>query len=174
MSEIQTEEGAETGKVVEKTAKIVKADNTSDASSEKYVAVIQVRGLVGVKSKVKDTLRMMGLTRANQCVLLENKDNLKGMLLKVKDYATFGPVSMELVNKLVSARGSEYEGRLEDSKSKYTYSTFQFNGKNYKRCFRLNPPRKGFGRNGIKRGFASGGALGDRKEKISELIERMI
>ena len=166
----------ETSEVVTKepAVEVGKVAAATDLSSEKYIAVVQVRGLVGVKATVKDTLRMLGLTRANQCVLIENKPSIKGMLLKVKDYTTFGPVKMDLVNKLVAKRGIEYEGRLQDSKSKYTYSNFELNGKKYKKCFKLNPPRKGFGRAGIKRSFASGGALGDRGAKIADIIERMI
>lgn len=38
----------------------------------------------------------------------------------------------------------------------------------------LNSPRKGFGRKGVKMPFSKGGALGERKEKINDLIERML
>ena len=171
MSETKTENS---GTVISEPVVKAKKIAATNLSTEKYLAVVQVRGLVGVKATVKDTLRMLGLTRVNQCALIENKESVHGMLLKVKDYTTFGPVKMDLVNKLVAARGIEYEGRLQDGKSKYTYSTFEIDGKKYKKCFRLNPPRKGFGRAGIKRGFVVGGALGNRGEKITELIERMI
>ena len=40
--------------------------------------------------------------------------------------------------------------------------------------FRLNPPVKGFDRKGIKVPFSLGGALGYRKEKINDLIKRMV
>lgn len=142
--------------------------------SEGYIAVVQVRGLVGVKASVRDTLRMLGLNRVNQCVLVKNSQSLQGMLLKVKDYATYGPVSEEVIKELISKRGSEYAGRLQDAKGKYSYSSFDYAGKKYKRCFKLNPPRKGYGRAGIKKSFVSGGALGNRGEKITDLIQRMI
>ncbi|MBT4445724.1 50S ribosomal protein L30 [archaeon] len=148
-----------------KTAEPIKGD---------YIAVVQVRGLVGVKKPVKDTLKMIGLTRVNQCVVLKNNASLGGMLLKIKDYATYGPVSKAVITKIINARGIEYQGRSQDNKGKYTYSCFEFDGKKYKRCFRLNPPRKGYGRNGIKRSFNTGGALGTRGEKIADLIERML
>ena len=114
----------------------VKAKASTKSGSEEYIAVVQVRGLVGVKAPVRDTLRMLGLNRVNQCVILRNSPSLKGMLLKIKDYATFGPVSAGLVKELVSKRGAEYAGRLQDAKGKYSYSTFDFGGKKYKRCFR--------------------------------------
>ena len=43
-----------------------------------------------------------------------------------------------------------------------------------KPVFRLRPPKKGYERVGIKKPFSVGGALGYRKEKINELLEKMI
>ena len=43
-----------------------------------------------------------------------------------------------------------------------------------KRFFRLRPPEKGFERKGIKKTYAVGGVLGYRKDKINELIMRML
>ena len=43
-----------------------------------------------------------------------------------------------------------------------------------KKFFRLSPPRKGFGRKGIKFAFTKGGALGYRGIKINDLIKRML
>ena len=43
-----------------------------------------------------------------------------------------------------------------------------------KRFFRLKPPLHGFERGGIKKPFSLGGVLGYRKDKINDLIKRMI
>jgi len=40
--------------------------------------------------------------------------------------------------------------------------------------FKLCPPVHGFERKGIKKPFSMGGVLGYRKEKINELIKRMV
>ena len=69
---------------------------------------------------------------------------------------------------------SEYQGRLNDRRKKYTYKTLEVNGQKYHRTFYLNPPRKGFERKGIKVSFKAGGALGYRGEKINDLIQRML
>ncbi len=158
----------------ETTKETSKKNKVSNTFKGDFIVAVQVRGLVGVRKTVKDTLKLLGLTRVNQCVVLKNDPSIQGMLIKVKDYVTFGPVTKELITKLVAARGIEQHGRTGDSKGKYTYSCFEFSGKKYKRCFRLNPPRKGYGRAGIKRSFNMGGALGDRGEKISDLVERML
>ena len=46
--------------------------------------------------------------------------------------------------------------------------------KGLKPFFRLKPPEGGFERKGIKNPFSIGGALGYRKEKINQLIKKMI
>jgi len=43
-----------------------------------------------------------------------------------------------------------------------------------KPVFRLKPPKKGFGRRGIKKPYSIGGALGYRASDINDLISRMI
>ena len=40
--------------------------------------------------------------------------------------------------------------------------------------YTLSPPRGGFGRKGVKTAFGKSGALGNRKEKINDLIMRML
>jgi large subunit ribosomal protein L30 len=138
------------------------------------IAIILVRGLVGVRQTVKDTLKMLGLTRKNHCVVIANNPVNLGMIKKAKDFITWGSISEEVFQELVAKRGEEWKGRVEDSKKKYSYKALDVDGKKYKRYFRLNPPRKGFGRKGIKMPFKLGGGLGDRADKMDDLIKRML
>ena len=138
------------------------------------LVVVLVRGTVNVTQSVKDTLKMLNLSRKNHCVVLENNPVNLGMLKKAKDYITWGELDEETYKELIAKRGEEYKGRLKDFKEKFSYNVFEFNGKKYKTYFRLNPPRKGFGRKGIKVAFKVGGALGNREEKINDLIKRML
>ena len=140
------------------------------------IAVIRVRGNINVRKDIADTLEMLKLYNKNFCVFLENKAEIKGMIKKVKDFVTYGTVDEEVFKEIVEKRGEEYTGRAEDSKGiiKYSRRYVEVNGKKYNKFFRLNPPKKGYGRNGIKRPFLKGGALGDRKEKINDLLKRMI
>ena len=119
--------------------------------SEGKLAVIRIRGQIGIKTGIRDTLKMLNLLRSNCCVIIPNNDTYRGMVKKVKDYVTYGEIDEETHKLLVEKRG--------DEKSKF---------------FRLNPPRKGFGRKGIKITFKGGGALGNREAKINDLIKRMI
>jgi large subunit ribosomal protein L30 len=113
------------------------------------IAAVRVRGITGVKYPVQETLKFLNLHRKNFCVIVEKKPSVIGMLNKAKDYLTWGDVSQETIDML----------KKRDEGKKF---------------FRLNSPRKGFGRKGIKNPFARGGALGYRGEKMNDLIRRML
>jgi len=138
------------------------------------IAVVLVRGMVGMTQPIIDTLKMLRLNHKNYCAVVENSPQMMGMIKKVKDYVAFGPISEDTFKELVEKRGEIYQGRLQDGKAKYSYKTLELNGKHYKPYFRLNPPLKGFGRKGIKLAFKAGGALGNRGEKMNDLIKRML
>jgi large subunit ribosomal protein L30 len=144
-------------------------------ASNKKLAIVLVRGLVGLNQRVRDTLQMLRLHRKNNCVIVSDDPIMRGMLQKVKDVVTWGEVNEDTFKKLVDQRGREFLARVKDSKGKYSYNGFfELNGKKYHKMFALNPPRKGFGRKGIKTPFTMGGALGYRGEKMDDLIARMI
>lgn len=139
------------------------------------IAAIRVRGRTRVKREINDTLNMLKLYNNNYCTILEVNPSIKGMLIKVKDFITYGEVDEETEKLLFEKRGEEYKGRLKDKNKKIDYKRFVVVGnKKYKPFFRLNPPRKGFARKGIKLPFKVGGALGYRGDKINELIKRMV
>ena len=108
------------------------------------LAIILIRGFIGMKKEVKDTFFMLGLRKKLSCAVLEDTPVARGMLKKCKDFSTFGVLSEDV------------EKMLKNN------------------IVHLHPPRGGFERKGIKTPFVSGGALGDRKEKINDLIKRMI
>jgi len=142
---------------------------------ETLICAIRVRGQTGIRKDVKDTLNMLRLYRSNYCVVLESKPEIIGMLKKCKDYITWGEIDNETYNAVVSKRGEEYKGRVTDSKNKITYRKFiVIEDKRYKPYFRLSPPKKGFGRKGVKGTFKQHGALGYRGDKIKDLVVRML
>ena len=142
-------------------------------SSRKNLAIIRIRGITGIEKSIKDTLNMLCLYHNNYCVVVS--DSLIGMIKKAKDYVTWGEIDDETYKLLVEKRGEEYKGRLTDTKKKINYKKFiVVNNKKYKKYFRLNPPRGGFERKGIKVPFTKSGALGYRKEKINDLIKKMV
>lgn len=144
------------------------------APSGKCLAIVVVRGNVKTPQTVIDTLFMLKLRRKNHCVVVPDNPTYRGMIAKIKDYVTWGEIDEDTYQELFQKRAEEYLGRTADSKNKYTYKTADIKGKKYKAYFRLNPPRKGFGRKGVKASFNVGGALGYRGDKINDLIRRML
>ena len=139
------------------------------------IAAIRIRGLTGLRISVEDTLKMLRLYKKNYCCVLPNTMTYVGMLKKAKDYITWGEIDEETFKMLIEKRGEEFKGREFDSKKKIVYNDFfLINNKKIKKYFRLNPPRKGFERKGIKHSFKEGGALGYRGNAINELIRRMV
>lgn len=151
-------------------------------------AAIRVRGIVNVKPDIKKTLRLLSLTRANHCVILDENKSTKGMLQVAKDYITWGEIDKNVLTKLITSRG-KLEGDKEltndyiksatsyDSIEKLSAAIVENKIKykeipNVKPIFRLNPPKRGY--EGIKRAYVNKGALGYRSKKINKLIERMI
>ena len=151
-------------------------------------AAVRVRGTVNINPDIKKTLQLLNLTRANHCVLLEEKPSIKGMLQVTKDYLTWGEIEKGILTNLITLRGKLEgdKGLTEDYlKSVTSYNTIdklsqaiidnKFKYKeipNVKPIFRLSPPKKGY--EGIKKSFTNKGALGYRGKEIIKLIEKMI
>ena len=152
-------------------------DKTKPSKEAKsgQLAAIRVRGLTQVNTKIADTLQALRLYKKNYCCVFPNIPIYAGMLMRAKDYITWGEIDDETFNLLVGKRGEEFSGRQEDSNKKIKYNEFiTINNKKIKKYFRLNAPRKGFGKNGIKQAFNQGGALGYRGSAINDLIKRMV
>jgi len=137
-------------KQVKETKKIVPTKTITKKSNDK-LGVVRIRGSIRVSTKIKDTLKMLNLNKVNTCVILEDTPVNKGMIMKAKDYITWGILNSETENLL---------SKIKNTKKDHV--------------FRLNPPKGGFERKGIKQPFKTGGALGNRKEKINILIKKMI
>ncbi len=157
------------------TNKLSKKVSASKGSASR-IAVILIRSRTQITGNILDTLDMLKLFKRNVCVVVDDTPAMRGMVDKVKDYVTFGVINDDMYEKLMQKRAEEYKGRLSDRKELIRYDSkyVEHDGKKYKCFFRLSPPRKGYGRKGIKAPFVVGGALGNRHEKINDLIERML
>lgn len=151
-------------------------------------AVIRLRGSSEIDRRVKDTLAMMRLKSANNCVLLPETPDVKGMLQKAKDRITWGEVSKETLAKMLEKRlRRKGDDKRVDPKVLKELAGFDSFGsfadaviegkiklhkqENLQPTFRLTPPSKGF--KSIKEHFPRGD-LGYRGKEINELVERMI
>lgn len=137
---------------------------------EKNLVIIRLRGRTGIRADVESTLKHLNLNRINNCVVLSESTQVLGMVRKAKDYITWGHIDAETLTAMVSKRGR----LVKESDAKNGSKVVSFDGKAYERYFRLNPAKGGLGSRGIKATFAKAGALGDRKEKINDLLKKMI
>ncbi len=154
----------------------------------RLLAVIRIRGRVGVSREVKDTLKMLRLHRKNHAVIIDDRPSYLGMLKKVVDYVTWGEITPETLALMLRRRGELVGGKkLTDEyvKEKLGLNSIEelaqaiFEGKinlkdipGLKPVFRLHPPSRGF-RGSIKKHYKAGGELGYRGLAINELIKRM-
>jgi len=151
------------------------------------LAVIRVRGRTGANYKVKDTMQMLNLTRANHCVIVEGNKETKGMIQKCKDYVTWGELSKDALSEMIKKRGLLVGNkRVSDAHLKASgFKSFDelaekllkgeaktSSVKDMKPVFRLHPPKKGY-KGGVKQAFPRG-ALGNRGLAINDLIKKMI
>lgn len=146
-----------------------------EVKSAKKLVAIRIRGKINLNHAIITTLQNLNLHKQNWCVIIENTKSNMGMLNKVKDFITYGEIEDSIVDKLYKQKGELYIGRITDSKNKIKYKRYsEYNGKKYKKYFRLNPPKGGFEKKGIKIPFKKGGVLGYRADKIIDLINKMI
>ena len=151
-------------------------------------AVVRVRGSVGVRGDIADTLKMLRLHRVNHCVIVPNTETYKCMLNKAKDYITYGEIDKDTLVKLILKRGRlPGNKRLNEEKvkelmdlsveelaEKIVNEEILLKNTPLKPVFRLHPPRKGYDKAGIKKPFSVGGALGYRGAEINTLLEKMM
>ena len=145
------------------------------------LAVIRIRGTVGIRKSIKDTFKMLRLEKKNTCIVIPETPQYLGMIKKVKDFVTWGNISEETLNDLVKkrARTKDNERLTEDFLKKNKIENMAkkiLEGKikevDIKPYFRLSPPSKGF-KGSIKQHYPKG-VLGNRKEEINHLLKKMM
>tara|TARA_Y100000310_G_C20138545_1_gene559178 strand:+ start:19 stop:444 length:426 start_codon:yes stop_codon:yes gene_type:complete len=140
------------------------------------IIVIRISGMVEIPTKPRKTMEDLRLRRKYCAILLdETPENLK-LLKKIRNFVAYGRVSEENLARLIDERGQRVAGKKEikiDGK-KIATSLGQKNLLDFglKMFFRLHPPRKGIE---SKKHFGVGkGVLGDNREEINKLLERML
>ncbi len=116
------------------------------------IAVMRIRGQVGLKKNIKETLSRLKIRRKYACIILENPNKSQlGMVESVRNFVSYGEISKEIYKELIKKRGKKNkEGKL-------------------KPFFRLHPPRGGAK---TKLHYPKG-ILGKNKE-MNKLIGRML
>ncbi|MFA5930967.1 MAG: uL30 family ribosomal protein [archaeon] len=140
-------------------------------------AVIRIRGTVNIAPKISTTLELLGLKRVSNLSVWQEDEQTKRMIMMVQDYVAFGNISDEVLKELITKKATPIEEGTKIDAKKVVEELKKgktMNQVGIVNCFRMSPPRKGYERKGIKVPFVLGGASGNRKEKISDLIVRMM
>ena len=152
------------------------------------LAVIRIRGPAGVRKENEYTMESLRLNRVNHLVLLSEENSLKAMLKKIESYVTWGEINQETLERLLQKRALSSgnikvnETFLKEKKinsfknlvEKLMKEEVKLIDLNIKPVFRLSPPKKGYERQGIKKSYSVGGALGYRASDVNALINRMM
>ncbi len=139
------------------------------------IAVIRICGNVNIKAGTRETLNRLNLRKKYSCVVLRPVKDRLGMIKRVKDFVAFGEIKKDVFEKLVKERGQLID-KTKKVEAKKAVEEFE-KGKRFeelglKPFFRLHPPRGGI--DSKKHFGVAKGILGNNKEHINQLIERML
>jgi len=137
------------------------------------ICVIRIHGMVGLNKEINETLNRLRLKRKYSCIVLNPTKEQLGMIKKSRDVVAFGEINKETFEKLIKKRGQLLNKSKKIDAEKIVEKLekgARYEELNLKPFFRLHPPRKGIK---SKVHFPKG-VLGDNKEKINELIKRML
>lgn len=137
--------------------------------------IIRIAGQVNLSEKTKETLHRLRVRRKYSAVLLpETTENLK-LLKKIRNYVAFGTISKESLASLIKRRGQPIKKGIKIDAEKIISgldkkSLIEFGLKPF---FRLHPPIGGID---AKKHFGTSkkAVLGDNKEKVNDLLRRML
>ena len=137
-----------------------------EALKGKVIAAVRVRGHVGVRGTIEETLTRLNLKRVNNCTLIKVNDPYLGMLKKCTNMIAYGEIDEETLARLVKKFALNVD------------PTGIINGKTdiaqlrEMMPMRLHPPKHGYG--DTKLHFNQGGTLGYMGPEINGLIKRMV
>lgn len=137
------------------------------------ICIIRIKGKVGLVRDIKETLERLRLRKKYTCIIINPNKEQAGMIKKLKDFVAFGNIRKDVFEKLIDSRGQKIDKKkkidsgkvIEELEKGKTYESL-----NLKPFFRLHPPRKGIN---SKLHFPKG-VLGNNREKINDLILRML
>ncbi|HOC96812.1 MAG: 50S ribosomal protein L30P [Candidatus Diapherotrites archaeon ADurb.Bin253] len=118
------------------------------------IALIRIKGRVGLNKDINETLDRLRLRRKYTCVVLNGSKEEIGMIEKLRDFIAYGEIKDEVYKELLKQRGKKgKDGKI-------------------KPFFRLSPPRGGI--DSKKHFGVAKGVLGNNGDKINDLILRML
>lgn len=138
------------------------------------IIVIRISGQVDIDHDIKEALHRLRIRRKYSAVLVSpTKENLS-LIKKLRNHTAFGTINKETLEELIEKRAVPINKKTKIDSKKIIE---QLDKKSLKELgikpfFRLHPPRKGI--DSKKHFGVNRGVLGDNKEKINDLVRRML
>jgi large subunit ribosomal protein L30 len=125
---------------------------------------------------------MLNLKRINNLSIFQENEQAKKMIKPVQDYVAYGKITDAVLKELIEKKALPLKAGDPKGQAKIDHKKVFADIKSGKtpkeagirNLFKMSPPKGGFERKGIKTPFKLGGASGDRKEKMDELVLRMM
>jgi large subunit ribosomal protein L30 len=149
--------------------------------------VVRLRGHIGVRREIAQTLEHLRLHKVNHAVIVPRNDSYAGMLQRARDWVAYGELTADTTSELLRTRArlegdkpltddylaqhSKFRTVDEFARALHAGEASLKDVPGLKPVLRLNPPRKGYG--GNKRHYPMG-ALGNWGEDINGLVRRMV
>jgi|SRR3989344_4704872 len=135
--------------------------------------VIRISGQVNVPKKIRETLHRLRIRRKYSAVLLKPTPESKKMLQYLRNYVAYGTIDKETLLKLLEKRAQPISNeKIDVKKVLESLDKKSLESLGIKPFFRLHPPIRGI--ESKKHAGVGKGVLGDNKEKINDLVRRML
>ena len=138
------------------------------------IAAIRMTGKVGVNPDIKTAFQRLGMLKKYACVLIQENDSTKGMIVQLENFMSYGKIDKEMLKELLIKRGRmPGDNPIKGDAGKMADEILA--GKSLKELglkpfFRLHPARGGI----VTKHHYPRGVLGNNKEDFAKLLGRML
>ena len=135
---------------------------------------IRISGMVEVPKRVQEALHRLRLRRKYSAVLIKPSNENVKLLKKLRNFIAYGDIKPEVLAELIDKRGmpKDKSKKIDAKKVIEELEKKKTTELSIKPFFRLHPPRGGI--DSKKHFGVDKGVLGDNKEKINDLVRRML
>jgi len=139
------------------------------------ILVIRISGQVDLSHKVNETLHRLNIRRKYSATFLKESIETNKLLNKIRNFVAYGPIDKKTLKELLEKRSQPLDKtkKLDIAKILEQIETSKMRDLNLKPFFRLHPPIGGIDSKKHV-GTSSKAVLGDNKEKINDLVRRML
>ena len=140
------------------------------------IAIVRITGQLDLENQIVETFNRLNLRKKFNCIVIRNTPETLGMLKLIENFVAYGEIDKKTFEELVKKRGKALGKKKVDfdfiirefSEGKINKKFSELGLRDY---FALHPPLKGL--KSSKKHFPKG-VLGNNKEKINDLIRRML